>query len=136
MPGSVARPHGRRVRRLNGRDCKTATVCDKSRVFVGAHARRMDMARDPNKKHQHQASRNGGVLHFVPLPDKKCCKRQCLSHFPEADNSTVQRAREPLYERNLDKKTLRERYMFSLYFILQLFSYYLYCMTVFVTTGR
>jgi len=123
-----------RKRRYRGDDCKTAHISATSRVFVGDGATRNDVARDPTKR-QHQASLRGGVVMFVPRPDKRCCNRQCLSRFPSADNTMVQQARAPLYDRNLDKKTRRDKYVLSIFIILLLFYYYFF-MTGCVQTGK
>ena len=61
----------------------------------------------PRGKNQKQ-SRKGRVFSFVPDTTYVCCKsKRCATHFPDATSPLIEKAREPLFDKYLDRETLR-----------------------------
>jgi len=61
----------------------------------------------PRGKREKQ-SRKGRVFGFQPDITYVCCKtKRCSTHFPDATSPLIDKAREPLFDKYLDRETLR-----------------------------
>ena len=93
------------LRQYNKKPCKTITYKLNVRQSIGAVER---VAVDHARGRLQKQARTGRVFAFEPDVNYACCKKKkCASHFPDATSPMIEKAREPLYDKFLDREALR-----------------------------
>ena len=90
-------------RMYGGRHAKTTSYSIRTRKVVNPSPTVTEARPAQSRYFKKQAAIGAKVVFaFEPAPTFKCCRKKgCMSHFPEADDPRVQRARAPLYDWSL-----------------------------------
>jgi hypothetical protein len=96
------------LRQYNKRPCRTISYNYTQRQSCIGSFERLNVTHARGDR-QKQA-RTGRVFAFVPDPDYTCCtKKKCSSHFTDAKHISIKKAREPLYDKYMDREKMRRK---------------------------
>ena len=98
--------HRSHPRMYAGRPARTRLVSTTVRVPVDT--RPLPVIDKPLGSRAHQGGTN--IFRFQPDPNHKCCKRKCMSHFPQEHDQRVVDARAPLHDPCLSPDDRRFRH--------------------------
>ena len=93
------------LRQYNKRPCRTISYKLNVRQSIGAIER---VTVDHERGRFQKQARTGRVFAFVPDVHYACCKtKKCARHFTDAKAAAIEKARKPLYDKCMDRETLR-----------------------------